>query len=366
MLYPTFGLAALNVEDPELRVAMIRALNCYYAEVFGDHRDRLEPVAAIPTHSPDEALDELEFAVGTLGLKAVVMNALIPRSRRPSGEEQSWLDAIGYGSAHDYDPVWAKCQELGVSLAFHGIGYGWGSRNSTSNYVFNHLGSFAAAQEAACRSIFMGGVAQRYPDLQFAFLEGGVSWACQLLSDIHGHYQKRNREAVQQFNPARIDVDGCAALFDEFAGDRSAGLRDAFVQYQELSKVGDPLDPDAADDFKDAGLRGAEDITDVFSKRFYFGCEADDPMNALAFDSRVLPPGGRLNAMFASDIGHWDVPDVREVLPEAWELVEHGHMTEEAFGSFVGGNAIDMLTAANPSFFRGTSVEGAAESVITA
>ena len=41
--------------------------------------------------------------------------------------------------------------------------------------------------------------------------------------------------------------------------------------------------------------------------------------------------GAHLNAMFASDIGHWDVPDVRGVLPEAWELVEDGRLTEEDF-----------------------------------
>ena len=30
-----------------------------------------------------------------------------------------WLDQFGLDSAHDYDPVWARAQELGVSIAFH-------------------------------------------------------------------------------------------------------------------------------------------------------------------------------------------------------------------------------------------------------
>ena len=34
--------------------------------------------------------------------------------------------------------------------------------------------------------------------------------------------------------------------------------------------------------------------------------------------------GARLNALFSSDIGHFDVPDMTEVVPEAYELVEHG------------------------------------------
>ena len=79
-------------------------------------------------------------------------------------------------------------------------------------------------------------------------------------------------------------------------------------------------------------------------------------MNALAFNGTLLPHGVRLNAMFASDIGHWDVPDVREVLPEAWELVEHGHLSEEDFSDFACGNVVRMLTDLNPRFFEGTAV----------
>jgi hypothetical protein len=35
--------------------------------------------------------------------------------------------------------------------------------------------------------------------------------------------------------------------------------------------------------------------------------------------------------VFASDVIHWDVPDVRAVLTEACELVEERHLTEADF-----------------------------------
>jgi hypothetical protein len=63
-----------------------------------------------------------------------------------------------------------------------------------------------------------------------------------------------------------------------------------------------------------------------------------------------------MNAVFASDIGHWDVPDMRSVLPEAWELVEKGHIDQAAFRDFTCGNAVRMLTSMNPDFFEGTSI----------
>jgi hypothetical protein len=56
LLYPSFALTLLAHPDDEVRQAGARALNRYYAEVFDGFRDRLEPVAVIPTFTPDEAI----------------------------------------------------------------------------------------------------------------------------------------------------------------------------------------------------------------------------------------------------------------------------------------------------------------------
>ena len=287
------------------------------------------------------------------------MNGVIPRATRPDGSPGAWVDTLGHGSAYDYDPLWARCAELGVSPAFHGVGYGWGSRVSASNYVYNHLGNFAAAQEAACRSLLMGGVTRRFPDLHFAFLEGGVAWAAQLYADLLGHFEKRNADVVGQFDPRRFDLDLCAKLLDGFATGRIADRRDRYERNAAKAQAAAPSDTLGFDDFAESELTDPDQIVDVFTRQFHFGCEADDALNALAFDSRVLPRGARLSAMFASDIGHWDVPDMRGVLPEAWELVEDGLLDEDEFRAFTFGNAARMLTAANPDFFAGTAVADA-------
>src|SRR5437879_4199333 len=229
LLYPSFGLTVLGYHEAEIRQAAARALNTYYAEQYAHVRDRLEPVAVIPTFTPEEAIAELRYAVGELGLKAVVMNGVIPRAEQPDGTPRPWVDNLGHGSLHDYDPVWATCAELGVMPAFHGIGYGWGSRVSSTNYVANHLGNFAAAQEAVCRSLLMGGAMRRFPDLRFTFLEGGASWACQLFADLLGHYEKRNAKAVGAYDDARIDVALATSLFDEHASGRMAGVGERFA-----------------------------------------------------------------------------------------------------------------------------------------
>ena len=98
-----------------------------------------------------------------------------------------------------------------------------------------------------------------------------------------------------------------------------------------------------------------QDLGDLFD-RFYFGCEADDRMNAMAFNTKVNRFGKRLNAVFSSDIGHFDVPDMTRVVEEAWELVADGAMTAEDFRDFASDNTIRLHGQMNPDFWKGTPV----------
>ena len=99
---------------------------------------------------------------------------------------------------------------------------------------------------------------------------------------------------------------------------------------------------------------------------FYFGCEADDPITAWVFDTRKNPYGGKLNAIFSSDIGHWDVVDMRKVTSEAYELVERGLLNEDEFRDFTFTNAARMWGSLNPDFFKGTVIESEAAKVLAA
>ena len=82
------------------------------------------------------------------------------------------------------------------------------------------------------------------------------------------------------------------------------------------------------------------------------------PITAWAFDTKKNPYGAKLNAIFSSDIGHWDVVDMRDVTAEAYELVEHGLLNEDEFRDFAFANAARMWCSMNPNFFKGTIVEG--------
>ena len=290
-----------------------------------------------------------------LGLRPVLFGGLVlrPAPGHDGDRAARWVDGLGLDSAYDYDPVWARCAELGVSPTFHSTGIGFGSRTSPTNYVANHIGNFAAGSEAVCRSLLFGGAMRRFPELRFAFLEGGVAWACNVFADVVSHWEKRNRDALAHYDPSALDRAALDDLVRRYGSDAVTERSDRLAP--ALRFLSDPdEDPSVLDEFGASGIRSLDDLRTVFAEQCFFGCEADDPMNAIAFDRSLTPMGTRLQAMFASDIGHWDVPDFRSVLSEAWELVEHGHVDEEGFRAFTFEHAARLFTGTRPDFFAGT------------
>lgn len=351
VLYPSVGVTFPHLAVEDHRRMACRALNNYLAEIFAGLEDRLTPAAVIPMYTPEEAMEELDYVVGTLGLKAVVIGSYAARvieGELPPGTDATWLDTFGLDSVYDYDPFWARCVEVGVSPATHSSGMGWGSRRSVSSYMYNHIGHFAAAAEALAKSLFLGGVTYRFPRLRVAFLEAGSAWATSLFADLVARWEKRNIDAVRRYDPASIDRAELKRLFEEYAGTLAGFGGDVGIG-KDLSEP--------VDDFAACGITVPGDVRDRFVPSFFFGAEADDPLTALAFDSDLNPFGARLNAMFSSDIGHWDVPDMRTVMVEACEHLDEGRMDPAAFRDFAFANAARLYAESNPDFFTGTAVE---------
>ncbi len=371
VIYPTAG-GIPRIKDDAQRRAACNAFNVVTMEYFHTLLDRLCPAAIIPMHTPDEAIEELEHATA-LGFKVGMFGSLPPRpvvsvtSTDPEVARFAvWYDTLGLDSAYDYDVLWKRCVELNVAPTFHTGVRRQGLRVSPANFTYNHIGHFAAAGHAVCKALFLGGVTRRFPSLRFAFLEGGVGWACMLFADLVGHWEKRNRKGLEENDPRSLDR---RLLMREA---RTYGYDDIVAALE--TRDGWP-DPEAADltggladldDYAACRIERTEDWRDLFVRPFSFGCEADDPINAWAFDRRVNPFGARLNAIFGSDISHFDVPDMRDVLPEAFELVEDGLMTAEDFRDFTFANAVRLWGDVNPRFFEGTAVEREAAAVLAA
>ena len=212
----------------------------------------------------------------------------------------------------------------------------------------------AAGQQSLAKSLFLGGVTRRFPGMNFGFLEGGVAWATSLFCDILGHWEKRNLDALRlHLDPALVDRQLMGQMMRRFAPD-------AMPVKGSLTRRADEPE-DMLDEWAACAIETAQDIKTLFADPFFFGCEADDPLTSLAFNTAVNPFGAELNAMMGSDIAHWDVPDMAEVVEEAWEMVENGLLDEDAFEKFTFTNPVRFYTGTNPGFFKNTVVEGAVD-----
>src|SRR6266566_5346915 len=362
IVYPTAGLGIPRIADTETRRAVIRGFNIVTAEYFAKLSDRLTPAAVIPMHTPEEAIEELEFVTQQLGSKVGMFGSSVARPLPAAkGVDQQvarhavFYDQLGLDSDHDYDPVWRKCQELGIAPTFHTGGRSFGLRNNPSNFTFNHIGHFAAAGHAVAKGLFLGGVTRRFPELRFGFLEGGVGWGCQLFADLIEHWERRGAKGIAYMNPEKLDRQMLRQLVDKYGYEEIAAelqQRDGWPMKEEDSLTGNVP---ALDDYAPCQITKKEDWIDLYVRPYFFGCEADDRMNAVAF-SKFNPFGAKIQAIYSSDIGHFDVPNMLQVLPEAWELVEDELISTDDFRDFTFTNAVKLWGTQNPRFFDGTSI----------
>ncbi|MFP6710827.1 MAG: amidohydrolase family protein [Rhodospirillales bacterium] len=365
IVYSTACLPLMHVRDDEMRQVGHRALNTMLADIFSEVGDRLIPNCVIPMFSPEEALAELDYAVGELGFKAATFGTEVrlpvPEIEKQAPELGKYTERVypvALDALHDYDPVWQRCIDLKVPVGCHTAARGGGSRHSSpSNFVFNHLGGFSTAGDFFCRAIFMDGVTRRFPGLNFAFLEGGVGWAVQLYNDLFEHWEKRNLDFMtKNLDPAKLDGDLIREMADKYGGGILTG--DALMGERATNPMGGIVKGDVElDEFRRCEISKKEDIRDLFVEPFYFGCEADDAMNTIAFNTKINHYGAKLKAFFGSDIGHWDVEDIRDCVPDAYKNVEKELFTDQDFEDFMFTNPVSLYTKQNPDFFKGTIVE---------
>jgi len=359
VLYPSMSLAFLDLMDDELAPALCRSVNAMHARLFEPYRDRIAVGALIPMNTPAEAVKTLDHAVG-LGLKAGAISGFqrrhiehLERTYGPLDPPAVRYDTYGIDSAYDYDVFWERCCHHRFAPISHSSTQQYHVARSTSSYVYNHIGGLSRGHEALCKSLFLGGVTQRFPDLRIGFLEGGVAWACSLFADLIGHWERRNAKTIGALDPARLDVDALMTHFREHGGAEVQAAEERLRDYFSIHGAR----PDRLDEFDALDLSSPADLAERFLPNFFFGCEADDPLCAWAFAEQTNPLGARLNAMLGSDISHWDVSDMLEPIAEAYELVDRGAMEPADFRDFAFANAVRLHAGMNPDFFAGSVIE---------
>ncbi|MGE0878346.1 MAG: amidohydrolase family protein [Acidimicrobiia bacterium] len=172
IVYPTIGLYAWNVTDPEVGRACCEIYNDWIVERVGGH-DRIKLAVMVPTWDVDMAIAE----VRRMATDPSVCAFLLPLVGTPSWNMPQW------------EPLWAVIAETGKPAVMHqGTGHdmifyrGWGS--PTANLLATQSMAPRAAALLAC-----GGVLERHPALHVVFVEVNGAWYSWINSTLDEYYQ---------------------------------------------------------------------------------------------------------------------------------------------------------------------------------
>ncbi len=180
ILYPSVGLTwECDIDDPALADAYARAYNRWLVDFCSEDPQRLIAIAHITLTTGHNAAAELERAVKD-GCKGAFVAPFTITNK---------------AHAHpDYDPFWAKAQELGVPVAIHPMSehpakrvYQRFDNMKWANWYHNVLG--AQGPQQAFYVLFQYGLFDRFPDLKVVVLESGAGWIGASLDRMDATYK---------------------------------------------------------------------------------------------------------------------------------------------------------------------------------
>jgi predicted TIM-barrel fold metal-dependent hydrolase len=166
VLYPSIGLYAAAVTDPDAATSIARAYNDWLATYCSAAPRRLYGAAMVPLQNPAAAAGELRRAVSELGFPAAFVrpNPCLGRSL----------------SDPAYEPLWDVAEELGVPIGIHegsSVIVPTLGADRPFNPLILHAVSHSFEQMLACAQLIALGVMDRHPALRFVFLESSGGWA---------------------------------------------------------------------------------------------------------------------------------------------------------------------------------------------
>lgn len=271
VLYPTWGLTYGRVTNADWAIALTRAYNDWLCETYLKRHSRFKGMGLIPMQDPEEAAAELRRVVTDLGMRGAML---------PSRGLKAHL------GAKEYWPVYREADRLGCCLAVHGGIHGdMGMGDMNVIAAFHALGH-PFGQAISFAGIIFNGILDRFPNIRFAFLEGGVAWLLLALERFNRSY-----ETHLHYNP-----------------------RGELLTLRANERVSDYI------------------IRHIKAGRIFVGCEGNEP--ALAYAVKVVGPEPFL---YSSDFPH----EVNNEMckEEIGEILENGELTVADKEAILHGNA---------------------------
>jgi predicted TIM-barrel fold metal-dependent hydrolase len=191
VLYPGVGLFITSAPDPAYVRACYRAYNEWLSEFCAAAPTRLVGAALLPMRGPVEwAIEEAERAA-KLGLRSVMIPTEV--ANRSYSEPE-------------YARLWATVQELGLPVALHvGTDEPFHTKAARMGVGKSFVDTKICAMQRAMADLIWGAVAQRYPQVHFVMVEGGIGWIASVLRSMdhwwedHHHWMEPKVDEAPSF-----------------------------------------------------------------------------------------------------------------------------------------------------------------------
>ncbi|MGB7949753.1 MAG: amidohydrolase family protein [Candidatus Binatia bacterium] len=172
-LYPSFLLHVNAWPDGVLAMAVCRAYNTWLAETCKKAPDRLKGVGVVSLQDAQGAAKELA-RIKELGMSAVMINGTAGARR---------LDHP------DHDTFFSAADHLNVAIAVHfSLQFPFVDKLFEHHFP-NRVLAGIVPMMAGLTSVLCSGLLDRYKNLRFAFLEGGISWVPAHVERMDDHFE---------------------------------------------------------------------------------------------------------------------------------------------------------------------------------
>ncbi len=208
VLYPTAMLGLQAVADEDFARVQCRAYNDWASDHTQEGEGRLFAAGAVPPMNDADGVDAVAAEIRRVASKPGIVSVFLRPN--PSVDWRPFNDAV-------YDPVWEAAADTGIVLAFHPFlmpdlpgacrglelgrpmgadgryapmserpALGWDLNNI---YFTQAIANPVDVMHSICY-ITSGGVAERFPDTKFLFLEANGGWLVPWLERLDHHAVK--------------------------------------------------------------------------------------------------------------------------------------------------------------------------------
>ena len=161
VIFPTWGLKLLNLDDPELEAVCVRVYNDWIIDYCAASPDRLIGLAVVSCYDMKAAVKELRRCRDA-GLRGATIWQVPPEDLPFAGDH--------------YDPLWAAAQEMGMPVNIH-INTGHGYHKYPERLEASHQTAMKLHQALnTIHDIIYSGVLERFPGLNFVLAENEIGW----------------------------------------------------------------------------------------------------------------------------------------------------------------------------------------------